>query len=85
MQQIDHLFALFEPVHGTAPDIAGEGIANPTAAILSAAMLLDFLDHGAADRVRAAAESTLAEGPRTPDLGGDATTEAVTDAVIDRL
>jgi 3-isopropylmalate dehydrogenase len=78
--------ALFEPVHGTAPDIAGEGIANPSATILSAAMLLEHLgydDEGAA--VREAVESTLAEGPRTADLGGDASTEAVTQAIIDRL
>jgi 3-isopropylmalate dehydrogenase len=78
--------ALFEPVHGSAPDIAGQGIANPSAAILSAAMLLEFLDEqGAADRVRSAVEETLEKGPRTPDLGGDGTTESVTDAVLDRL
>jgi 3-isopropylmalate dehydrogenase len=77
---------LFEPVHGCAPDIAGDGVANPTATILSAAMLLDFLDHGeAATAVRTAVEATLSDGPRTPDLGGSATTEAFTDAVIDRL
>jgi 3-isopropylmalate dehydrogenase len=78
--------ALFEPVHGTAPDIAGEGIANPSATILSAAMLLEHLgydDEGAA--VREAVESTLAAGPRTADLGGDASTETVTRAIIDRL
>ena len=78
--------ALFEPVHGTAPDIAGEGVANPSAAILSAAMLLDHLGYDdEADAVRAAVESVLASGPRTPDLGGDAGTDAVTDAVIGRL
>jgi len=78
--------ALFEPVHGSAPDIAGQGVANPAAMILSAAMLLDHLAYGEeADRVRDAVESTLAEGPRTPDLGGDASTTAVTDAVVDRL
>ncbi|WP_363466205.1 3-isopropylmalate dehydrogenase [Halogeometricum borinquense] len=78
--------ALFEPVHGTAPDIAGEGIANPSATILSAAMLLEHLgydDEGAA--VREAVESTLAEGPCTPDLGGDAATEDVTKAIINKL
>jgi 3-isopropylmalate dehydrogenase len=78
--------ALFEPVHGTAPDIAGEGVANPTAAMLSAAMLLEYLDHdGAGERVREAVEETLASGPRTPDLGGDATTGDVTDAVLSRV
>ncbi|PSP82846.1 NAD-dependent isocitrate dehydrogenase [Halobacteriales archaeon QS_1_68_17] len=78
--------AMFEPVHGTAPDIAGQGIANPSATILSAAMLLEHLgydDEG--QRVRAAVEGVLADGPRTPDLGGEATTGDVTDAVIDRL
>ncbi len=77
---------LFEPVHGSAPDIAGEGVANPVAAILSAAMLVEFLGHeDAGRRVRAAVEDVLADGPRTPDLGGDASTAAVTDAVVDRL
>ncbi|MEZ3143334.1 isocitrate/isopropylmalate family dehydrogenase [Halobaculum sp. MBLA0143] len=77
---------LFEPVHGTAPDIAGEGVANPTATLLSAALLLEHLGHDdAATAVEEATETTLAEGPHTPDLGGDATTEAVTEAVVDRL
>ncbi|GAA0654952.1 isocitrate/isopropylmalate dehydrogenase family protein [Salarchaeum japonicum] len=77
---------LFEPVHGSAPDIAGEGIANPAATVLSAAMLLDFLDHGdAAASVRSAVESVLADGPRTPDLGGDAGTDEVADAILDRV
>jgi 3-isopropylmalate dehydrogenase len=78
--------ALFEPVHGSAPDIAGQGVANPAATVLSAAMLLDYLEYGeAADRVRDAVEGVLANGPRTPDLGGDASTADVTDAIIDRL
>ena len=77
---------LFEPVHGTAPDIAGDGVANPTATLLSAALLLEHLGHdAAATAVRGATETTLAEGPHTPDLGGDATTEEVTEAVLDRL
>ncbi|MFC7020881.1 MULTISPECIES: isocitrate/isopropylmalate dehydrogenase family protein [Haloarcula] len=78
--------ALFEPVHGSAPDIAGEGVANPSAMILSAAMLLDHLgydDEG--DRVRTAVETVLESGPRTPDLGGDAATRDVTDAVLAEL
>ncbi|MFC4407572.1 3-isopropylmalate dehydrogenase [Haloarchaeobius iranensis] len=77
---------LFEPVHGSAPDIAGEGVANPSATLLSAAMLLSHLgydDEG--DRVRAAVEDVLAEGPHTPDLGGEASTEDVADAVLARL
>ncbi|SDR36432.1 isocitrate/isopropylmalate dehydrogenase family protein [Natronobacterium texcoconense] len=77
---------LFEPVHGTAPDIAGEGVANPAAAIISAAMLVEYLGYdedGAA--IREAVETTLEEGPRTPDLGGDASTDDVTEAIVDRL
>lgn len=78
--------ALFEPVHGSAPDIAGAGIANPTATILSAAMLLEHLGYTeeAAD-VRTAIEAVLSDGPRTPDLGGSASTDDVAAAVIDRL
>ncbi len=77
---------LFEPVHGTAPDIAGEDVANPSATILSAAMLLSHLGHDEeAAEVRAAVEAVLEAGPRTPDLGGSATTDAVADAVIRRL
>ncbi|OIO88389.1 MAG: isocitrate dehydrogenase [Anaerolineae bacterium CG2_30_64_16] len=78
--------AVFEPVHGSAPDIAGRGIANPVGAILSAAMLLDHLGEGhAAPRVRGAVAATLAAGITTPDLGGTATTAQVTDAICQRL
>ncbi len=78
--------AVFEPVHGTAPDIAGEGIANPTAAILSAAMLLDHLGYGEeANRVHTATLETLEAGPRTPDLGGQATTQEFTAHVCERV
>ncbi len=78
--------ALFEPVHGTAPDIAGEGVANPAAAIISAAMLVEYLGYDEeAAAINDAVEATLEEGPRTADLGGDASTEDVTEAVIDRL
>jgi 3-isopropylmalate dehydrogenase len=78
--------ALFEPVHGSAPDIAGQEIANPSATILSAAMLLEHLDYDeAGSRVREAIEGVLEDGPHTPDLGGDATTEDVSSAVIERL
>jgi len=76
--------SMFEPVHGSAPDIAGKGIANPIAAILSASMLLDHLGlaKGAAS-IRQAVASVLAAGkPRTPDLGGTATTADVADAVL---
>jgi tartrate dehydrogenase/decarboxylase/D-malate dehydrogenase len=76
--------SMFEPVHGSAPDIAGKGIANPLAAILSVAMLLDHLRLAkSATAVRQAVASVLKAGkPRTPDLGGNATTLAVTDAVL---
>jgi 3-isopropylmalate dehydrogenase len=78
--------ALFEPVHGSAPDIAGQGIANPAATILSGALMLDHLGHeGAGDTVRTAVTDVLSDGPRTPDLGGDASTVDVTDAIVERL
>ena len=76
--------ALFEPVHGSAPDIAGQGIANPLAAVLATAMLLDHLsEQMRAERVRRAVEHVLAHGPHTPDLGGSATTAQVTEAVVE--
>ncbi len=75
--------AVFEPVHGSAPDIAGQGIANPVGAVLSAALLLDHLgERDAARRVEAAVEATLAAGIATPDLGGAATTAQVTAAIV---
>jgi len=78
--------ALFEPVHGTAPDIAGEGVANPTATVLSAAMLLEHLDYpAAATAVREAVEAVLAGGPTTPDLGGTATTDEMTGAIVAQM
>jgi tartrate dehydrogenase/decarboxylase / D-malate dehydrogenase len=72
--------SMFEPVHGSAPDIAGQGIANPIGAIWSGAMMLDHLEeHEAAAAILAALEQSLATGgPRTPDLGGTATTAEVT-------
>jgi tartrate dehydrogenase/decarboxylase/D-malate dehydrogenase len=68
----------FEPVHGSAPDIAGENAANPLATVLSGAMLFDHLgETAAATALRDAVEAQLADGPRTPDLGGTAETDAV--------
>jgi len=80
-------YALYEPVHGSAPDIAGRGIANPMATILSLAMMLrySFDEPELAFRVEAAVEATLADGVRTPDLGGDATTRAVGEAIVKKL
>lgn len=79
--------AYFEPVHGSAPDIAGEGRINPTATLLSAAMLLEYVDAPeAATRLVRAIESTYRDGTAlTPDQGGTATTGAFAMAVADRL
>ena len=79
--------AIFEAVHGSAPDIAGLGIANPSSLVLAACLMLDHLGEvQRADRIRAALTETLAEGSAlTADLGGDATTDEFADAVIDHL
>ena len=78
---------LYEPIHGSAPDIAGKGIANPLAAILSFEMALRWsLGRGdVADRLFAAVEAALAKGARTPDLGGALTTAQMGDAVLAEL
>jgi tartrate dehydrogenase/decarboxylase/D-malate dehydrogenase len=78
--------SLFEPIHGSAPDIAGEGVANPAGAIWAGALLLEHVGHAEdGQRVLSALEETLAAGTKTRDLGGSATTEEVTDAVLGRL
>lgn len=79
--------SMFEPIHGSAPDIAGKGIANPIGAIWAAAMMLDHLGHRSLhDRVLGAIERIVASGRvRTPDLGGSATTKDVTEAVRGEL
>jgi isocitrate dehydrogenase (NAD+) len=79
--------AIFEAVHGTAPDIAGKGVANPTAVMLAACQLLDHVkDSARAAKIRGAIESTLREGKVvTRDVGGTAGTDEYTDAVIARL
>ncbi len=79
--------AIFEAVHGTAPDIAGKNVANPVAAILSGAMLADYLDHKeAALRIRKAIGEVLRAGQTlTPDLGGKATTSEMTEAVLNAM
>jgi 3-isopropylmalate dehydrogenase len=84
---------VFQPSHGSAPDIAGQGIANPTAMILSAAMMLEWLGERreddrctkAAQTIQSAVESALATGPRARDLGGTAGTQEVVDAVVSAL
>lgn len=78
--------SLFEPVHGSAPDITGKGIANPVGAILSAGMMLDWLgEKDAAAAIEAAVGSAFAGGALTPDVGGDLTTTQMADRVIDQL
>ena len=79
--------AIFEAVHGSAPDIAGKGIANPTALMLAAAMMLEHVDHHAkADILRSAIRKTLNEDNiKTGDLGGTANTKEYTDAIIRQI
>lgn len=81
--------AVFEAVHGSAPDIAGKGIANPLALIMSGVMMLNHIgETAAADRIKAAYNAVLAEGDpaeRTGDIGGTATTQQFVDALIRRL
>ena len=87
----DRKFGIYEPIHGSAPDIAGQGKANPLAAILSGAMMLRFsLDDTAnADRIESAVEKTLETGLRTSDIHEDGTdlvsTFEMGDAVAERL
>ena len=78
--------SLFEPIHGSAPDIAGEGISNPSGAIWAGALMLEHAGYPeTADRVLSALEDALEGGTRTGDLGGSATTEEMTEAVLRRL
>ena len=85
--------AVFEAVHGSAPDIAGKGVANPLALLMSAVMMLNYIadqqgDEGArtiATKIRTAYDQTLEDGCKTRDLGGELGTDAFADAVIERL
>ena len=79
--------SLYEPIHGSAPDIAGLGIANPISMILSVAMMLrdSFGRYEDADRIEEAVEATLAAGILTRDIGGEASTKEMTEAIIKRL
>ena len=78
--------AMFEPVHGSAPDIAGKGIANPTAMMMATSMMLDWLGYSKeAKIIEDAVIDTLRSGIKTPDIGGNATTEEFTNAVISRI
>ena len=78
--------SLFEPVHGTAPDIVGKGIANPVASILTSALILDHLGcEEGASLIRRAVESSIADGCRTSDLGGSLSTEECGEEIRDRL
>jgi isocitrate dehydrogenase (NAD+) len=81
-----HRAAIFEPVHGSAPDIAGLGVANPTAMLLSAVMMLAHIGQAdAAGRLQAAIQSALRDGETTRDLGGRLTTAQYADALVTRL
>jgi tartrate dehydrogenase/decarboxylase/D-malate dehydrogenase len=78
--------SMFEPVHGSAPDIIGRGIANPVGAIASAALMLENLGLvGQAEAITRAAELALTAGARTPDVGGSSSTDEVTDEIVGRL
>jgi tartrate dehydrogenase/decarboxylase / D-malate dehydrogenase len=78
--------SMFEPVHGSAPDIAGKGIANPIGQIWSGAMMLEHLgERDAAETVIKAIEMVLTKGPRTRDIGGSASTEAVGKAIVEAV
>lgn len=78
--------SMFEPIHGSAFDITGKGIANPIGSFWTAAMLLDHLgEHAAAKSLMSAVETTTASGVRTPDLGGSSTTAEVTRAVLEAI
>ena len=78
---------MYEPIHGSAPDIAGQGKANPCAAILSAAMMLrhSLADAASADRIKQAVAQALADGHRTGDLGGTSSTSDMGEAILARL
>ena len=80
-------YAMFEAVHGSAPDIAGKNLANPTALLLSACMMLDYLGyHDEGEKVRAAINRVLIQGEvLTQDLGGSASTSEFTDAILQTL
>ena len=79
--------SLYEPIHGSAPDIAGLGIANPISMILSVAMMMrdSFGRYKDADHIEKAVEATLAAGILTRDIGGQASTKEMTEAIIERL
>ncbi len=85
--------AVFEAVHGSAPDIAGKGVANPLAFLMSAVMMLNYLSDkrgdaacgDAAERIKTAYDRALADGEKTRDLGGTLGTDGFVDAVIARL
>jgi isocitrate dehydrogenase (NAD+) len=84
---VGHVGALFEAVHGSAPDLAGKNLANPIAIILSGALMLDHIEeHAAATRVRNAVRAVLAEGKKlTRDLGGNAGTTEIAEAIAGKV
>jgi isocitrate dehydrogenase (NAD+) len=77
---------MFEAVHGSAPDIAGQGVANPTAFLLAACLLLDHMDRSdVANRIRKALESVVRGEVKTRDMGGEASTAEYTNTIIRTL
>ncbi|MEM1397214.1 MAG: isocitrate/isopropylmalate family dehydrogenase, partial [Pseudomonadota bacterium] len=82
-----HGAGLYEPIHGSAPDIAGQGLANPAGAIMSIAMLVRYTakNENAASTIEAAVRRTLEGGTATRDLGGDASTQSFAAAVLSNL
>lgn len=85
---VGNSFVMGEPVHGSAPDIAGKGVANPIAAIRSGALLLEYLGYmKEASRIYSAVDLVLEEGSQhlTPDMGGNNTTEGVTQKILKNL
>ncbi len=78
--------SMFEPVHGSAPDIVGKNIANPIGQIWTAKMMLDFMGYPEIGSVMLSAiEKTLESGIKTPDIGGKSTTQEVTEAIISHM
>jgi homoisocitrate dehydrogenase len=83
---VGDLFCIGEPVHGSAPDIQGKGIANPVAAIRSAALMIDHLGMTReANAIKSAVDHVLIHNDLTPDLGGKGSTRSLTEAILERL
>ena len=86
-KNIEDDYGLFEPVHGSAPDIAGKGIANPCSMILTIAMMLDYLkEYEISNKINKAVENVVSAGKTlTPDLGGNSTTSELAKSIVDEI